>query len=148
MAMPIRFRLTIWYSGLLLLMLVGFGAAMYFRFLASLEATIDLDLQDRLRGLEHFMETEMPRFPRERLWREFEESVELRPGEMLQISLRGDWIFRSRAIQPLDLPAHALFTEPYDRGSSLHRRQSSRRACHGQGRNLFGAIGRCFGTSV
>src|SRR3974390_3013011 len=97
MALPIRFRLTIWYSGLLLLMLVGFGAAVYFRWLASLEAAVDLELQDRLRGLDHFMQTEMPRFPRERWWREFEESLELRPGELLQISLRGDWIFRSRA---------------------------------------------------
>ena len=105
MRLPIRIRLTLWYSGVLLLVLVAFGAAMYFSFRASLETSIDVELQDRLRGVTRYVQTDLPRFQRERLWHEFEESAQLRPDEMLQVSDRAGWIFQSRSIQMLQLAA-------------------------------------------
>jgi heavy metal sensor kinase len=93
-----------WYSGVLLLVLIVFAAAMYFSFRRSLEASVDLDLQDRLRGVDRFMQSELPRLPRARIWGEFHEDVQLRPGEMLQISHRGNWLFQSYSIQRLQIP--------------------------------------------
>jgi heavy metal sensor kinase len=105
MALPIRIRLTLWYSGVLLLVLLAFGAAMYFSFRASLEASVDLDLRDRLQGVTRYIQVDLPRFPRARMWHEFEESLQLRPDEMLQISDRFGWVFQSRSIQALHLAA-------------------------------------------
>jgi len=107
MSLPIRIRLTIWYSGVLLLVLLAFGVAMYFSFRASLEASVDLDLEDRLRGVTRYIQSDLPRFPRARLWHEFEESLQLRPDEMLQISDRLGWVFQSRSMQALHLGAPA-----------------------------------------
>ena len=103
MALPIRIRLTLWYSGVLLLILLAFGVAMFFSFRASLEAAVDLDLEDRLQGVTQYIQTDLPRFPRSRLWHEFEESQQLRPDELLQISDRFGWVFQSRSIQALQL---------------------------------------------
>jgi hypothetical protein len=104
MRLPIRIRLTLWYSGVLLLVLVAFGAGMYFSYRGSLEQSIDIDLKDHLSGVEQFMRSEFQRFPRARLWHEFDENVQLRPDEMLQISDRLGWVFQSRSIQKLQLP--------------------------------------------
>ena len=107
MALPIRTRLTVWYSGALLVVLLAFGAGVYFTFQASLQASLDRDLQDRLQGVEAYMQRELQRFPKTRLWHELEESVQLRPGgEMMQISdSEGTWIFQSQSIQGLRLSA-------------------------------------------
>jgi heavy metal sensor kinase len=103
MGLPIRIRLTLWYSGVLLLVLVAFAAAMYFTFRQSLDAAVDLDLEDRLQGVDRYMQSETPRFPRSRLWHEFDENVQLRPDEMLQISDEAGWVFQSQSIQQLQL---------------------------------------------
>lgn len=109
MAIPIRTRLTIWYSGVLLITLLAFGAAMYHTFQAALQASVDIDLQARLTGLENVMQREIPRFPRARLWHEFEEDVQIRPGgDMMQISDdAGAWVFQSQSMQGLRLPTLA-----------------------------------------
>jgi heavy metal sensor kinase len=110
MAIPIRIRLTLWYSGVLLFVLLAFGAAMYFSFRASLEASVDLDLRHRVQGVSRYILVDLPRFPRARLWHEFEESLQLRPYEMLQISDRFGWVFQSRSIEALHLAAPEAHT--------------------------------------
>jgi heavy metal sensor kinase len=105
MTFPLRIRLTIWYSGVLLLVLVAFAAAMYLTFRASLEASVDRDLGHRLEGVENYIQSEFLRIPRARLWHEFDENVQLSPGEMLQISDDRGWIFQSHSIQQLQIPA-------------------------------------------
>jgi heavy metal sensor kinase len=103
MQLPIRIRLTLWYSGVLLLVLVAFAAAMYFSFRRSLEASIDSELSDRLHGVTQFLNTAVIRHPRAKLWHEFEEGVELRPGEMLQVADTSGWVFQSPSIRGLEL---------------------------------------------
>ena len=80
---------------------------MYFTFRSALQASTDIDLENRLAGVQGFMQREFPRFQRARLWHEFEENVQLRPGgEMIQISdSAGAWIFQSQSMQGLKLAA-------------------------------------------
>jgi heavy metal sensor kinase len=103
--LTIRTRLTFWYSSILLIALIAFSLAVYFTFRTALQASIDIDLAVRLVGVAAFMRREMPRFPRGRLWHEFDENVQLRPGgEMLQISDReGAWVFQSQSMHSLGL---------------------------------------------
>jgi heavy metal sensor kinase len=103
MSLPIRTRLTLWYSGVLLLVFLAFWAAMYLSYRASLVESIDVELRDRLAGVEHYMRSEFGRFPRSRLAHELEENIQLRPDEMLQISDRSGWVFQSRSIGRLQL---------------------------------------------
>lgn len=107
MALPIGTRLTVWYSAVLLLILLIFGAGAYLSVRSAIETSIDAELQDRLAGVQGFMQQEIPRFPKARLWHEFQESVQMRPGgEMMQISdSSGAWIFQSESIRGLKLPA-------------------------------------------
>jgi heavy metal sensor kinase len=104
-ALQIRTRLTAWYSSFLLIALLTFGVAIYIAIRSAILTTIDVDLQDRLVAVEKYMKVAIPRFPRERLWHEFAESVEIQPGgEMMQVSdSAGSWIFQSESIIGLKL---------------------------------------------
>ena len=68
---------------------------------------VDYDLESRLKGLKEFMQSQVPRYPRERLPHQFEEHVVLRPGgEMMQVADSSkNWIFRSESIRGLRLDA-------------------------------------------
>ena len=105
MALSIRNRLTAWYSGTLLVILLVFSFILYVTVRAALQSSIDSDLQSRLVGVKGFMANEVPRFPKARLWHEFEESVQMQPGgEMMQVSdASGYWIFQSESIRGLRL---------------------------------------------
>jgi heavy metal sensor kinase len=107
--LPIRARLTIWYSGILLITLLAFGVATYLTFQAALQSSVDVDLQARLEVLERVMRREIPHSTRARLRHELQEGVELRPGgDMLQISDSDKvWVFQSETMQGLGLPAPA-----------------------------------------
>jgi heavy metal sensor kinase len=104
--LPIRIRLTAWYSGILFVMLLVFGAITARSLREAIHRGVDYDLEARLSGLKQFMQSQMPRYPRERLPHQFEEHV-LRPGgEMLQVAdSSGNWIFRSESIRGLHLDA-------------------------------------------
>src|SRR5580704_15793386 len=103
MAMTIGTRLTTWYSAVLLFILLVFGAGTYISIRSSIQSSVDGDLKDRFPRVEAFMQREIPRFPKDRLWHEFEESVQLQPGgEMMQVSdSSGRWIFQSESIRGL-----------------------------------------------
>jgi heavy metal sensor kinase len=107
MSLPIRWRLTLWYSGILLTVLLAFGAIIDVGASAAVNGGLDYDLETRLTGLESFMQKQIPRLPRARLAHTFEEHVALRPGgEMMQIAdSQQNWIFRSESIIGLNLPA-------------------------------------------
>lgn len=105
--MSLRTRLTLWYSAILLIILLIFGATVEVAVRAAINGGVDYELQVRLQGLESFMQNQIPRYPRARLAHQFEEHSVLRPGgETMQIADReGNWIFQSDTIRSLHLPA-------------------------------------------
>jgi heavy metal sensor kinase len=108
LAYSIRTRLTAWYTCMLLISLLAFSAILYGSVRAGMLASIDADLESRLAGVKSYMDTQVPRFPRARLWHEFAENVQMQPGgEMMQVSDRSGWIFQSESILGLGLPAPA-----------------------------------------
>jgi heavy metal sensor kinase len=106
MALSIRTRLTAWYTSTLLIILLVFSTVLYMSVRSALQASIDGDLRSRLVGVEAFMRSDVPRFPKTRLWHEFEESVQMQAGgEMMQVSDTSRyWIFQSESIRGLQLP--------------------------------------------
>jgi len=106
-SLPIRIRLTVWYSGILFVMLLVFAAITDWSVRQAIHRGVDYDLEARLNGLKEFMQSQLPRYPLERLPHRFEEHVVLRPGgEMMQVADRsGNWIFRSESIRGLHLDA-------------------------------------------
>jgi heavy metal sensor kinase len=106
-SLPIRTRLTVWYSGILFVMLLVFGAITEVSLREAIHHGADYDLEARLNGLREFMQSHVPRCPRERLPHLFEEHVVLRPGgEMMQVADSSrNWIFRSESIRGLHLDA-------------------------------------------
>ncbi len=106
MALSIRTRLTGWYTCTLLISLLTFSGILYASVRAAMRASIDAELQSRLTGVKGYMNTQVPRFPRTRLWHEFAENVQMQPGgEMMQVSDASGWIFQSESIRGLALPA-------------------------------------------
>jgi len=117
MMLPIRLRLTLWYSSILLATLFLFAATLYFGVRRALQAGADGDLAARINGVESYLRREVPRFDQTRIRDELEENVlvqasaanpDLEPlaGEMLQISDgHGRWYFQSRSMQGLTLGA-------------------------------------------
>jgi heavy metal sensor kinase len=105
--LPIRVRLTAWYSAILLVMLLVFSAITERIVREAIHRGVDYDLELRLNGLKDFMQSQVPRYPRERLPHQFEEHVVLRPGgEMMQVADSSkNWIFRSESIRGLHLDA-------------------------------------------
>jgi len=105
-SLPIRSRLTIWYSAILLFVLLVFGAIVEVAVRAAINGGVDSDLETRLAGLQSYMQRQLPRYPRNGFRHEFEEHVALRPGgEMMQIADSvGNWIFQSESITGLHLP--------------------------------------------
>jgi heavy metal sensor kinase len=108
LALSIRTRLTAWYTCTLLVSLLAFSGILYAALRAAMQASIDVELQSRLAGVKGYMYTQVPRFPRARLWHEFAENVQMQPGgEMMQVSDASGWIFQSESIRGLALPAPA-----------------------------------------
>jgi len=108
LALSIRTRLTAWYTCTLVISLLTFSGILYASVRAAMRVSIDADLQSRLTGVKGYMYTQVPRFPRGRLWHEFAENVQMQPGgEMMQVSDASGWIFQSESIRGLALPAPA-----------------------------------------
>jgi heavy metal sensor kinase len=117
MMLPIRLRLTLWYSSILLATLFLFAGTLYFGVRGALLTSVDGDLAARINGVEGYLRREVPRFDQTRIRDELEENVlvqasaanpDLEPlaGEMLQISDgHGRWYFQSRSMQGLNLGA-------------------------------------------
>ena len=114
MALSIRTRLTAWYTCTLLISLLAFSVILFVSVRATTQASIDADLESRLAGVKLYMYTQVPRFPKTRLWHEFAENVQMQPGgEMMQVSdATGFWIFQSESIRGLQLPAASANSAP------------------------------------
>lgn len=71
MSLPIRVRLTLWYSTILLFTLLSFSLIVDLSVRADVERGVDAGLQVRLTALEVYMQREVPRHRREQMNHEF-----------------------------------------------------------------------------
>jgi two-component system, OmpR family, heavy metal sensor histidine kinase CusS len=104
--LPIRVKLTAWFSAVLAVTFALFGAAAFFAMQRSIETTVDESLIDRAAGIQELMERVLAEGP-EGLGDELREHAELQEeGDLSQVAdPDGHWIYRSRLMTRYDVPA-------------------------------------------
>ena len=117
----IRIRLTAWYLVMLALGLGVFGIGSWFAMRASVFHTIDEELEDRVRGVEKFMQLQISALSPMEIRDEFREHSVLGPGgDLFQVcNEQGEWLYRSAVLEnsqvPIRLPNrlgdHALYED-------------------------------------
>src|SRR6266550_6623082 len=92
----IRVRLTAWYLVMLALGLGVFGVGSWFAMRASAFQTIDEELEDRIRGVEKFMQLQIASLSPVEIRDEFREHSVLGPGgDLFQVcDEKGQWLLR------------------------------------------------------
>ncbi len=112
--LPIRLRLTVWYSVVLAVVLSVFGLSAYFEMRNSIHETVDESLRDRVGGVRGLIERNSP-YGRDEVRRELREHSELAGGALLQVSdQQGDLLYRSASMNDLEIPiASRSFTGPF-----------------------------------
>lgn len=125
----IRFQLTAWYSAVLALALIAFGALSWFAVRHTLIHTVDETLADRVAGVRQFMEQQIGALSVEEIRDEFKEHSVLGPGgDLFQVcDAEGVWLYRSVPLEhedvpiplPANLPADGVIGTLEVRGSEL-----------------------------
>jgi heavy metal sensor kinase len=102
----IRVRLTAWYLVMLALGLGLFGIGSWFAMRASAFHTIDEELQDRVRGVEKFMQLQISALSPMEIRDEFREHSVLGPGgDLFQVcNEKGEWLYRSAVLENSQVP--------------------------------------------
>jgi heavy metal sensor kinase len=97
----IRIRLTAWYLAMLALGLAVFGVGSWYAMRASAFHTIDEELQDRIRGVEKFMQIQIASLSPAEIRDEFREHSVLGPGgDLFQVcNGNGEWLYRSAVLE-------------------------------------------------
>jgi len=107
----IRIRLTAWYLVMLALGLGLFGVGSWFAMRTIAFETIDEELEDRIRGVEKFMQLQIAALSPAEIRDEFREHSVLGPGgDLFQVcNEKGEWLYRSAVLEnsqaPIRLPA-------------------------------------------
>ncbi len=101
----IRFRLSAWYFGTLLVALMLFGIGTWLAVRRSLYETVDETLRDRISGVRQFMEIQLEALSLEEIRQEFGEHSVLGPGgDLFQVcNSTGEWLYRSAPLAQSDL---------------------------------------------
>ena len=117
----IRIRLTAWYLAMLALGLAVFGVGSWYAMRASAFHTIDDELEDRIRGVEKFMQIQIASLSPLEIRDEFREHSVLGPGgDLFQVcNGQGEWLYRSAVLEnsqvpirrPTDLGAATVFED-------------------------------------
>ncbi len=113
--LPLRIRLTVWYSVILALTLCVFGLIAVLAMRKSIETTVDETLRDQVAGVSRLMEEVLPEGG-ERLDAELGEHVDLAIGstDLVQISdENGNWVYRSPAMAHYNVPAQTQEARKY-----------------------------------
>src|SRR5881275_748806 len=99
-------RLTAWYLAMLALGLTVFGIGSWFAMRASAFHTIDDELQDRIRGVEKFMQLQIAALSPVEIRDEFREHSVLGPGgDLFQVcDENGQWLYRSAVLENSQIP--------------------------------------------
>ena len=102
----IRVRLTAWYLLMLALGLALFGVGSWFAMRASAFHTIDDELEDRIRGVEKFMQIQIASLSPVEIRDEFREHSVLGPGgDLFQVcNEAGQWLYRSAVLENSQIP--------------------------------------------
>jgi heavy metal sensor kinase len=102
----IRVRLTAWYLAMLALGLAVFGVGSWFAMRASAFHTIDEELEDRIRGVEKFMQVQIASLSPVEIRDEFREHSVLGPGgDLFQVcNEKGEWLYRSSVLENSQVP--------------------------------------------
>lgn len=109
--LPIRVKLTVWYSAVLAVTFALFGAVAFVAMQKSIETTVDESLRDRAASIQELMER-VPSEGPDRLADELREHAELQEeGDLTQVAdPDGRWIYRSRLMTRYDVPAKEVAT--------------------------------------
>ncbi len=117
----IRFQLTAWYSAILAGALIAFGTLGFFALKQSLFHAVDETLEDRVAGVQRFMEEQTASLSVREIRDEFREHSVLGPGgDLFQVcDATGVWLYRSAALESasatIELPGQigpgGVFTE-------------------------------------
>jgi heavy metal sensor kinase len=102
----IRVRLTAWYLVMLALGLGLFGIGSWFAMRASAFQSIDKELEDRIRGVENFMQLQIASLSPAEIRDEFSEHSVLGPGgDLFQVcDEKGQWLYRSAVLENSQVP--------------------------------------------
>ena len=97
----LRVRLTVWYLVILALGLGALGVGSWFAMRASLFHAVDHELEDRIKGVEKFMNEQIASLTLVEIRDEFREHSVLGPGgDLFQVcNDRGDWLYRSLPLE-------------------------------------------------
>jgi heavy metal sensor kinase len=97
----IRVRLTAWYLVMLGIGLALFGVGSWFGMRTSVFDTIDEELEDRIRGVEKFMQIQIAALSPVEIRDEFREHSVLGPGgDLFQVvNQKGEWLYRSAVLE-------------------------------------------------
>ncbi|MGC4054218.1 MAG: HAMP domain-containing protein [Paludibaculum sp.] len=99
-------RLTAWYLVMLAVGLAVFGVGSWFAMRASAFHTIDEELEDRVRGVEKFMQLQIASLSPVEIRDEFREHSVLGPGgDLFQVcDEKGEWLYRSAVLENSRVP--------------------------------------------
>ena len=102
----IRIRLTAWYLVMLALGLGVFGVGNWFAMRVSAFHAIDEELDDRIRGVEKFMQLQISALSPIEIRDEFREHSVLGPGgDLFQVcNEKGEWLYRSAVLENSQVP--------------------------------------------
>ena len=102
----IRIRLTAWYLVMLALGLGVFGVGSWFAMRVSAFHVIDEELEDRIRGVEKFMQLQISALSPVEIRDEFREHSVLGPGgDLFQVcNEKGEWLYRSAVLENSQVP--------------------------------------------
>lgn len=102
----IRVRLTVWYLVILALGLGALGVGSWFGMRASLFHAIDQELEDRIQGVQKFMNEQIASLSLVEIRDEFREHSVLGPGgDLFQVCNRnGEWLYRSLPLENNRVP--------------------------------------------
>src|SRR5215212_3272920 len=102
----IRVRLTAWYLTMLGVGLAVFGAGSWYGMRASAFHTIDDELEDRIQGVEKFMQIQIASLSPVEIRDEFREHSVLGPGgDLFQVcDHKGEWLYRSAVLESSHVP--------------------------------------------
>src|SRR5258708_33842219 len=101
--LPIRLRLTVWYSVVLAVVLSVFGLSAYFEMRNSIHETVDESLRDRVGGVRGVIERNSPD-GRDEGRRERRDHSELEGGALLRLRDReANWLVRCASMTDLEI---------------------------------------------
>jgi heavy metal sensor kinase len=107
--LPIRLRLTAWYSAVVGITLILFSLGMYLALESEIHRAIDHELADRMEGVHTFLWRHLPWQSGKELLQEFQEHSGLTPGgDLYQVlDAQRRWVYQPRAMRMFNLPSEA-----------------------------------------